>query len=76
MPATLRSLWLSSTVRLLQEGAPQLAHRHPSVELRGAVPTQQGGRVLVTLPGGGRGKGKGVRMQVCGVRTNLTQISF
>lgn len=51
---TLRSVRLGSTVRLLQEGAPQLAHRHPSVELRGAVPTQRGGRVLlVTLTGGG-----------------------
>lgn len=61
MQVTLHFLGLRSALCLLQKGTSQLAHRHPSVELRGIkskrdevpLPTQQS-RVLGTLPGGGR----------------------
>lgn len=62
MQVIIHFLGLSSVPRLLQKGTSQLAHRHPSVELRGIesnrdvvpLPTQHAGRVLGTLPGGGR----------------------
>lgn len=74
MQVTLHFLRLCSAPRLLQEGTSQLAHRHPSVELRGIeskrdevpLPTQHAGRVLGTLPGGGGSEGKEVRMQEWG----------
>lgn len=74
MQVTLHFLGLCSAPRLLQKGTSQLAHRHPSVELRDIeskrgevpLPTQHAGRVLGTLPGGGGSEGKEVRMQEWG----------
>lgn len=59
MQEIIQFLGLRSAPCLLQKGTSQLAHRHPSVELRGIeskrdgapLPTQHAGRV--TLPGGG-----------------------
>lgn len=74
MQVTLRFLGLRSAPRLLEKGTSQLAHRHPSVELRDIeserdevpLPTQHAGRVLGTLPGGGGSEGKEVRTQEWG----------
>lgn len=66
MQVTLHFFRLRSAASLLQKGTSQLAHRHPSVELRGikskrnevSLPTQHAGRVLGTLPGGGGSQGR------------------
>lgn len=70
MQVTLHFLGLRSAPSLLQENTSQLAHRHPSVELRGIeskrdgvpLPTQHAGRVRGTLPGGGGSERKEVRV--------------
>lgn len=65
MQASVHFLGLRGAGRLLQEGASQLPHRHPGVELRGigssggAHPAQHAGRVLEMRPGVGVGVGVG-----------------